>query len=545
MSSEDSRSQDTDAAKASRYVEQVRHDFGDSWRQDDKFLDKFFPIPKDASTLYAPLRRLMNDILAAEKQSRQQPSASSKALGQTGKRTCVLATHAKKKKVQSSHARRPNLPVSPTLFLAGAGANVVGVTWTVIKPITQAGISPMEVILDSDDFLAARDRLAANMTQIMSDQTNRRFAYGLILTETTCTVYMFDHSGAVAAPPFNYHQHPAQFCAVLFGLPTVASVSALTRPSSRVQRTFMFVLYLVGRGTTTLRTLKLGDLNSTFVVKDAWIPRGELAGRESEGSLLRHARAKGVVQLEHFEDIRRSNDPNDLDTILRNRKIDQPTAEELKLERVHTRIVLKPFAETIDQFETRKDLLLAFHDAVLAHQQLHDVAGILHRDISIGNILLNPRGAEDNRGILIDFDHAIRVGDTSPYLTKRQIGTWRFMSRNALDGKRPHTYIDDLEAFYFVLCWILMVYSGPHKVKAVPKQAAWWDLPDAFVMKEGHFGIREFRLPVDRWFGPCFKTLASRLFDFFRVRGPIGRLIVHPDDPKRDYDKYLGHTMHH
>jgi serine/threonine protein kinase len=49
------------------------------------------------------------------------------------------------------------------------------------------------------------------------------------------------------------------------------------------------------------------------------------------------------------------------------------------------------------------------------------VAGILHRDISIGNILLNPGGADGNRGILIDFDHAIRVGDTSPYSTKASI----------------------------------------------------------------------------------------------------------------------------
>jgi len=55
---------------------------------------------------------------------------------------------------------------------------------------------------------------------------------------------------------------------------------------------------------------------------------------------------------------------------------------------------------------------------LVAHRKLHDVAGILHRDISVRNILINPVGVEGNRGILIDFDHAIRVRDTSPYSAK-------------------------------------------------------------------------------------------------------------------------------
>jgi hypothetical protein len=47
--------------------------------------------------------------------------------------------------------------------------------------------------------------------------------------------------------------------------------------------------------------------------------------------------------------------------------------------------------------------------------------GILHRDISVRNILINEGGEEEDRGILIDLDHAIRVDDTSPYSTKLKI----------------------------------------------------------------------------------------------------------------------------
>jgi hypothetical protein len=91
------------------------------------------------------------------------------------------------------------------------------------------------------------------------------------------------------------------------------------------------------------------------VVRDAWIPWEEPAGRESEGSLLRHAQAKGVVhgvaQLGIFEDVTR-DDPNDLDSVLRNDQKNRPTAEDLKLERVHTRFVLKTFGETIGHART-------------------------------------------------------------------------------------------------------------------------------------------------------------------------------------------------
>ena len=60
-------------------------------------------------------------------------------------------------------------------------------------------------------------------------------------------------------------------------------------------------------------------------------------------------------------------------------------------------------------------------DNVSAHRNLYEVGGILHRDIKPGNILINPRGVEGDRGVLIDFDHAIRTDNESPYSNKRKI----------------------------------------------------------------------------------------------------------------------------
>ncbi|KAF8522538.1 hypothetical protein JB92DRAFT_2887784 [Gautieria morchelliformis] len=106
-----------------------------------------------------------------------------------------------------------------------------------------SGIYPIQVILDSDDLLSARGRLAANLTHMMSVQTRRNFAYGLIMTESTCSVCMFDHSGAVASQPFNYHLCPAQICAVLFGLGSdQGELLGIDRSILADERGFSFVL---------------------------------------------------------------------------------------------------------------------------------------------------------------------------------------------------------------------------------------------------------------------------------------------------------------
>jgi len=45
-------------------------------------------------------------------------------------------------------------------------------------------------------------------------------------------------------------------------------------------------------------------------------------------------------------------------------------------------------------------------NSIAGHQNLLDQKNILHRDISIGNVLTTE---DKNEGFLIDLDHAIRV----------------------------------------------------------------------------------------------------------------------------------------
>ena len=115
------------------------------------------------------------------------------------------------------------------------------------------------------------------------------------------------------------------------------------------------------------------------------------------------------------------------------------------------------------------------------------------------------------------------------------------MSRNALDPVGPHTYLDDLESFYFVWCWILVAFEGPCKHKAeTPKPIALWDHPAASTIKYGQF-VGEFQLPIASWFGSSLHRLAVHLHQFFEFRFDLIGKPLSALHPTKDYDEFLAH----
>jgi serine/threonine protein kinase len=79
----------------------------------------------------------------------------------------------------------------------------------------------------------------------------------------------------------------------------------------------------------------------------------------------------------------------------------------------------------------------------LGHESLLD-ASILHRDISIGNVMLNM--AEDD-GFLIDLDLAIKTDRKNASGAPSKTGTKVFIAIGALYGE-DYSFIHDLESFF-------------------------------------------------------------------------------------------------
>ncbi|PBK60223.1 hypothetical protein ARMSODRAFT_922372 [Armillaria solidipes] len=120
------------------------------------------------------------------------------------------------------------------------------------------------------------------------------------------------------------------------------------------------------------------------------------------------------------------------------------------------RIFLKTIGRDLTTFCSVKSLVTCIADAMKAHQVAFDRACILHRDISVGNIMITP----DHRGFLIDWDHCVILTDRSAERRVGRTGTWQFMSARLLGSfGTTHTLVDDRESSLWVLLYVALRYT--------------------------------------------------------------------------------------
>ncbi|KAJ3530456.1 hypothetical protein NMY22_g8561 [Coprinellus aureogranulatus] len=160
--------------------------------------------------------------------------------------------------------------------------------------------------------------------------------------------------------------------------------------------------------------------------------------------------------------------------------------------RIWLRIVTEQHGPSLKHFKSQKQAIAALRDALLAHRNLILFKEILHRDISIQNILL---GLVDEdafpglRGILIDLDMAINTSprDVSSISSEHRTGTRMYQSISVLysyDAEvecLAHDYLDDIESFFYVLVYLLFGWTDVDKElppAQKPKFLSKWDHDD-------------------------------------------------------------------
>ncbi len=273
---------------------------------------------------------------------------------------------------------------------------------------------------------------------------------------------------------------------------------------------------IAGGATTCWKAYKEGDLKMPLVIKDSW----QYTEREEEGELLQEATNKNVVNMGRYyhhytvqvygtdDDVRnnirgglnitmaenyrperspipragiatigsregRSTIPSQKRPASRT-DISLPPSKRSCLasptkinrnalsNRIHRRLIIRDYGKPIYEASSHTALLSALEGCITGHESLYK-AGILHRDISINNLMINE---DDNNpswpSFLIDLDLAIKEQRKGASGAKGKTGTRAFMAIGMLLNEQ-HSFMHDLESFFWVLFWICNHYNGPGK----------------------------------------------------------------------------------
>ncbi|PIL24569.1 hypothetical protein GSI_12453 [Ganoderma sinense ZZ0214-1] len=122
-------------------------------------------------------------------------------------------------------------------------------------------------------------------------------------------------------------------------------------------------------------------------------------------------------------------------------------------------IVLREIGLPPTEFEDFGELTRIILDVIEAHREAWDEAGVLHRAVSVGNILIDP---VTRSGYLIDWDESclrseIENGPVEPY----RVGTWQFYSALTLSyPRKPYRLSDDVESFVHVFRWLVLRFHS-------------------------------------------------------------------------------------
>ncbi|KAI0089433.1 hypothetical protein BDY19DRAFT_1056459 [Irpex rosettiformis] len=124
----------------------------------------------------------------------------------------------------------------------------------------------------------------------------------------------------------------------------------------------------------------------------------------------------------------------------------------------HHHRLLQPLAYPVQSAPNSKEYTRAFRDCFKAMKSAKKRCGLVHRDISLGNVMIKVVKGKVT-GILADWDHAGKVDPSEgPAPQNFRTGTWQFMSVGLLqDPDKPHETLDDFEATFWAL-----VYGGIH-----------------------------------------------------------------------------------
>ncbi|EPQ53827.1 hypothetical protein GLOTRDRAFT_139906 [Gloeophyllum trabeum ATCC 11539] len=221
---------------------------------------------------------------------------------------------------------------------------------------------------------------------------------------------------------------------------------------------------IFGRGTRVWLAQKLCEDREEagfVVVKDYWRDRE----RWTEGNIYRaiygaSGRAFGVARLYHDYDV--TADPRDRVHVASGWMVNEKLGEVVFKDLVHHRCILLSVGIPLWRFKSTRQLLHAIRDALKGHQNMCK-NGVLHRDISVNNILISADPGAENEavGFLIDPELAFADGMKDKDGELRNLtGTYQFTAvKRFQELNCEHLTWHDIESFFWVLVYVILRHT--------------------------------------------------------------------------------------
>ncbi|KAF5364524.1 hypothetical protein D9757_011323 [Collybiopsis confluens] len=194
--------------------------------------------------------------------------------------------------------------------------------------------------------------------------------------------------------------------------------------------------------------------------------------------------------------------------------------------------------DTADELKTPEEAAQVFYDILQVHCWLYTEARILHRDLSMGNILFRRVGGKVY-GVLNDFDLSSFLPLRDEPSSQWRTGTKPYMAYDLLTNWREGPlYRHDLESLFYIMLILCCHYESPDK--ALPFKDwpyhGWFTSDDATVgEKKSHFILTQSAFPLQSHFERFRKWLddISRCFSV----GYIQRQLRRRGDPLKDAEQ--------
>ncbi|TFK81249.1 hypothetical protein K466DRAFT_558117 [Polyporus arcularius HHB13444] len=372
---------------------------------------------------------------------------------------------------------------------------------------------------DSDEGREALGQIAEYVGQIFGHQ-HRKHLYAVYVHKNRARLLFFDRQGCVVSEPFNYGTRSDLTLHTFFWRiasmtreelgfdPTVVpaekeDVQAMLKyapnaPTDYIEQQIYHALsrdpddldsgptstqwppyqltmcgkrYIIGRPTFAspalygrcTRGYLAYDIDDNVVrfIKESW--RLDLKRMQPEHEVYERLKSKGVTDgvltCLAYEDVPNSDGSWQLTRT-------HGTIHRSRPARGHYRILIVQVCRPLTDFADFKELAMLMVDALYAHRSAWVIARILHRDVSVSNIMIYEvgRGKVIRVGILCDWDlckYAEQMSPDQQPRTPDRTGTWYYRSALSLQfpGK-PYMLSDDVESFVHVYhCCVLRFHE--------------------------------------------------------------------------------------